>query len=99
MTNHEIFSPKLTRWQRPALVIGGACLVLCILLAFFWPAQFFNAYLFSYLFVLSLALGSLGIVMLHNLTGGQWGLLIRRPAEAASLTLPLTAILFVPILI
>src|SRR4051812_27569482 len=99
MTEHQTFSPTLARWQGITLVAGAACLVVCLLFGVHWRQQFFSAYLFSYLFVLALALGSLGIVMLHNLTGGQWGLLIRRPAEAASLTLPLVAVLFIPILL
>jgi hypothetical protein len=35
--------------------------------------------------------------MLQHLTGGAWGLIIRRPLEAATRTLPLMAILFLPI--
>ena len=36
-------------------------------------------------------------LMLQYLTGGAWGVVIRRPAEAAARTLPLLALLFVPI--
>ena len=36
-------------------------------------------------------------LMLQYLTGGAWGVVIRRPAEAAARTLPLLAVLFVPI--
>ena len=35
--------------------------------------------------------------MLHNLTGGQWGLTIRRPLEAAAMTVLPMAVLFVPV--
>ena len=34
--------------------------------------------------------------MIHNLTGGQWGLLIRRVLEAGALTIVPLAVLFVP---
>ena len=37
--------------------------------------------------------------MLHNLAGGYWGAVIRRPLEAAATTLPLLAVLFIPVLI
>ena len=37
--------------------------------------------------------------MLQHLTGGGWGLVIRRVLEAATQTLPLMLILFVPILL
>src|SRR5262249_12943664 len=56
-----------------------------------------QAYLAAYLWVLGPALGSLAIVMLHNMTGGAWGFAIRRLLEAAMRTLPAMALLFVPI--
>jgi hypothetical protein len=37
--------------------------------------------------------------MLQYLTGGAWGVVIRRPCEAAARTLPLVALMFVPIVI
>ena len=61
------------------------------------PPQFFRAYLAAYLFVLSLCLGSLALVMMYHLTGGAWGYVIRRNLEAAMRTLPLLAVLFVPL--
>lgn len=60
--------------------------------------QFFQSYLFAWLFCLGLALGSLALVLLHNLTGGAWGFAIRRLMEASLRTLPLLALLFVPVL-
>ncbi len=59
----------------------------------------FHAYLTAYTFWLMLALGCLSILMLHNLAGGYWGAVLRRPLEAASLTIPLMAVLFIPVLI
>src|SRR5262249_60916169 len=85
------------RAQRPALIAGAAGLVVCALGGIFWPERFFQAYLVAFLFLLALTLGSLAIWMLHNLTGGFWGLLIRRWCEAVSRTLPLLALYFVPI--
>ena len=38
-------------------------------------------------------------LMLQYLTGGAWGVVIRRPAEAAARTLPLVALMFLPMLI
>lgn len=58
-----------------------------------------HAYLTAYFFWLALALGCLAILMIHNLAGGYWGAVIRRPLEAAAGTLPLLAVLFIPILI
>jgi hypothetical protein len=59
----------------------------------------FHAYLIAYFFWLALAVGALSILMVHNLAGGYWGAVIRRPLEAAATTLPLLAVLFIPVLI
>lgn len=86
------------RLQRSCLFAGIAGLALCLVGAIFSTAQFFHSYLLAYIFWLGLALGCLGIVMLHNLSGGAWGLIIRRIVESGMMTLPLMALLFVPLL-
>jgi hypothetical protein len=60
--------------------------------------QFFRSWLIGALFCLSFALGSLALLMLQHLSGGQWGLVTRRVFEAGSSTLPVVALLFVPVL-
>lgn len=61
--------------------------------------QLAASYLFAYVFWLGIALGSLGLAMLHALTGGKWGEAIRAPLNAAMATLPIMAIVFVPVLL
>jgi hypothetical protein len=85
------------RLQRNALVAGGIALLLAIVGGIKSPQIFFPSYLMGYLLVLGLALGSLGLLMLQHLTGGHWGIMIRRPLESATRTLPLLAVLFLPI--
>jgi hypothetical protein len=87
-------------WRRPqtiALGVGAAGTLLCLLGVFLDPQQFFFAYLIAFLYWTGIALGGLVIWMLHNLTGGAWGALIRRILEAGSRTLPLLALFFVPV--
>ena len=62
------------------------------------PAQFYRSYLVAFVFVLGIALGSLAISMLHHMSGGAWGLVIRRILEASARTLPLVALFAVPLL-
>jgi hypothetical protein len=81
------------------LVVGLGALALAVVGGLIWPWAFFPAYLAVYLFFLGLGLGSLGLLMLHYLVGGHWGFVIRRPLEAASMTLPVLALLFLPILL
>src|SRR5262245_52124562 len=47
---------------------------------------------------LGIALGSMALMMIQHLSGGAWGV-FRRIFEAASRTLPLLAVLFLPILL
>jgi hypothetical protein len=98
MTAQEYRTPdSVGRLQRNALVAGGIALLLCIFGAIKSPQVFFPSYLMAYMLVLGLALGSLGLLMLQHLTGGHWGIVIRRPLESATRTLPLLAVLFLPI--
>ncbi len=88
----------LKLWRSRAAIVGIAALAVTALGAIAWPAQFFRSYLWSYVFYLGVALGSMAWLMLQYLSGGAWGLVIRRPCEAATRTLPLLALLFVPVL-
>jgi hypothetical protein len=79
--------------------VGVAAVIAAVIGAIADPATFLRSYLWVYLFWLGWALGSLGIVLLHHLSGGGWGFGIRRIGEAAAMTLPLLAVLFLPILL
>ncbi|HZG53917.1 MAG TPA: hypothetical protein VEZ40_17565 [Pyrinomonadaceae bacterium] len=89
--------PAVARLGGRALVAGIVALVLCLVGAFINPAGFWRAYLVGYVFWTGVSVGSLAIIMLHHLSGGGWGVVIRRPLEAAARTLPVMAILFLPI--
>jgi hypothetical protein len=87
----------LGRFQKPALVIGVVGLVVLLAGAFVDQEQFFRSYLFGFVFWVTVAVGCLGLLMIQALTGGVWGILIRRVAEAGSRTLPLLLLMFVPL--
>jgi hypothetical protein len=94
----EFKAPEsVSRLQTGGLAVGGVALVAAIFGAMKSPADFYHSYIFSYMLVLGLTVGSLGLLMLQHLTGGIWGMVIRRPLEAASRNLILVLILFVPI--
>jgi hypothetical protein len=60
--------------------------------------RFYEAYLVAYIFWAGVSLGSLALLMVIHLTGGAWGVVIRRPLEAATRTIPAMAVLFLPII-
>ncbi|HEY8902501.1 MAG TPA: hypothetical protein VIM48_02265 [Chthoniobacterales bacterium] len=58
-----------------------------------------GSWLIAWLFWAGLAFGALANRLLQGLTGGAWAEAVRRPTEAAALTLPLVLVLFVPVAI
>jgi hypothetical protein len=98
MAAEEYPAPEsVSRLQTRAFSVGVVALLLATVGATRSPGAFYQSYLMSFLLVLGLTLGSLGLVMLQHLTAGHWGVIIRRPLESATRTLPLIVILFVPI--
>jgi len=80
-------------------MIGIIFAIGAIALAVTRPDEFYRGYLLGYMDWLGVALGSMAIVMIRHLTGGGWGTVIRRVLGAAMRTLPVLAILFIPIII
>ena len=89
--------PELAVRQRQFLLAGAAGAVVSLIGYFVNPTQFFQSYLMAYMFVLGLTLGSLALGMVHQLSGGAWGVVIRRQIGAASRVLPILTLLFLPI--
>jgi hypothetical protein len=93
--------PVVKAMARRSLVVGVVFAVIAVGGAFIFPnggQQFYRAYLLGFMAWLGLALGSMAILMIRHLTGGGWGTVIRRILGAAMRTLPLLALLFVPVL-
>lgn len=87
-----------TRWQGKALVVGLAGVAFCIVAAFLDLKEFLRGYLIAYMFWTGLSLGCMALLMVQYLTGGFWGLSIRRVLESGAKCLALMFVLFVPIL-
>src|ERR1700688_3161165 len=99
MSAQEYKAPEsVGRLGKRALVVGMLGLIVSIVGWITKPEDFFHSYLVAFLLVLGLSLGSLGLLMLQHLTGGDWGILIRRPLESATRVLWLVAVLFIAIL-
>jgi hypothetical protein len=91
--------PALGRIRAAALLLGAAGAVLAVIGGLGDREQFYRSYLVGYIFWLAIPFGCLGILMLHHLTGGGWGILIRRVLEAGASTLPLIVLLGVPVVL
>jgi len=98
MTGSGYKAPEdVSRLQKRAFMVGAVALLLSLYGALSSPERFYYSYLMSFMLVLGFTLGSLGLVMLQHLTGGHWGIIIRRPLESATRTLPLVVAFFLPI--
>src|ERR1700678_2198815 len=99
MTKSDLMAPPVVEAiQTRALFIGGVGAVASIAGAILVPGSFYSAYLIGFMFWLGLALGCMALLMLHHLVGGAWSIVIRRILESGMMTLPLMAVLFLPIL-
>jgi hypothetical protein len=98
MSTRRPIDPGDPRLGRVCLVAGSVGCALAALGGIAAPASFFAAWLFAWLAVLAIALGALANVMIHELTGGEWGFVVRRPLEAAMGTLPVVGLLGIPLL-
>ena len=88
-------------WNRLPM-IGSAVAVLgiagCAILGPGNPKQFYFSWLVSFLYFLTLALGGLFFVLIQYASQGSWGIVVRRIGETVFATMPVLAVLFVPVL-
>ncbi len=99
-THLDLSPPKIVRKiSQRSLVVGVVFAAISGALAFMRPDEFYRAYLLGFMCWLGVALGSMAILMIRHLTGGGWGTVIRRILGAAMRTLPLLALLFIPVIL
>lgn len=90
----------ISRWRNLAIGIGGICTVILLAVGLVFPNQIetaLRAWLLGFMFACGIGIGGLGILHLQYLTGGAWGVVMRRILEACSRTVLVLALLFVPI--
>ena len=92
--------PAVAAWRTRLLI--AAVIFGVISLAFLGvhggKTHLLRAYLMGYMTCFGFAGGGLVVLMLQYVSGGKWGLLLRRPLEAMSRTLPLVGLMLLPIL-
>jgi hypothetical protein len=97
----EIYQPQgtpLPGLKQFGLIAGAIGAVVAVLGVFTQGLdRFYEAYLVAYTFWMGVILGSMALLMVQHLSGGVWGIVLRRPFEAAVRTLPFMTILFLPI--
>jgi hypothetical protein len=97
MIPSDSVTAQIGQWQWTSLMVGIAGALLAITGFLLDREQFLRSYLFGYLFWLGMAIGCLGILLMHHTVGGKWGMLIRRMCEAGARTIPYMIVLLIPI--
>jgi len=95
----DVAIPALAGLQRRFLLAGAAGLAVSLVGLLIDSRQFLQSYLMAYMLCLGVTLGCLALGMVHQLSGGAWGVVLRRPIGAASRVLPILTALFLPIAI
>src|SRR6185436_5433072 len=91
-------APAEIEGLRPiALGVGGIALLGWLVGLYFDPEQALRSWLLGFVFWGGITFGCIGILMLQYMTGGAWGVVLRRVAEAGSRVLPLVVMLFIPL--
>jgi hypothetical protein len=91
-------STGIGRAQMPALVVGIIGILGAAVGAFVDTPEFFRAWLAPFVYWFLIAAGALAVLCLQYVTGGEWGVLIRRPLGAAARTLPIFLLLGLPLI-
>ncbi len=91
----------LSAWRMRALIVAAVAILLTIPFAFSHEGKnhILRAYLMGYMICFTFAGGGLVLLMLQYVSGGKWGLLLRRPLEAMTRTIWLVGLMFVPIIL
>jgi len=90
---------KAASVERVSGVVGALGLLLCVAGFFANRAEFFQSYLFAFIYWSGFAIGGLGALLLNNVVGGRWGVTARRFFEAQMRTLPLIFLFAVVLLL
>ena len=83
--------------SRRAAIAGLAAIAACSIGAAIDHASFFQAWLVSWLFFFGLSLAAAAQLCIHDLTGGEWGLVLRPTLEAVAAALPMAALFALPL--
>jgi hypothetical protein len=97
MSAPHVVPERLAEGSRRALLAGAGGLALSAIGALFNTTEFLRSYLLAFLFWSGASIGCLSLLLIQHLTGGRWGLLVRRLLEAGTRTIPYAALAFLPI--
>jgi hypothetical protein len=93
-------------WRRRALLVGVSLAAVAVLIAFLGQAfdkpalgweHLLRAWLEGFVGCFGFCLGAMALLMVQYLSGGKWGLIVRRPLEAMTRTWPIVILMWIPV--
>ena len=91
--------PKASSVERISGVVGALGLLLCVAGYFANRQEFFQSYLFAFIYWSGFAIGGIGVLLMGNTVGGRWCATSRRFFEAKMRTLPIVFLFFLVLLL
>jgi hypothetical protein len=95
--NYQLEASRWTKGRNTLALAVLISVIACVAGYFIDPVRFHRSYLVAFTFVAAAGLGSFFFVMVQYLTGSAWSVTMRRIMENIMFTLPICAILFIPI--
>jgi len=91
-------------WKTRAVIVALVFALIAVALGFldghgFDSDHLMRAWLLGLVLTFGWAVGGLALLMVQYVTGGKWGLLLRRPLEAMSRTLPVIFVYWLVVVI
>jgi len=86
-------------FNKSTLIVAVIGIVTSIVAFFVDSPQFYHSYLTAYMYWLTIVLGGLFFTMLHHISGAVWSTVLRRLSESIMISIPVMAILFLPVII
>jgi hypothetical protein len=91
-------------WRKRALIVGVVCAALGVLFAFLGQIEdglgwnhLLRGWLDGFVMCFGFCFGAMALLEVQYLSGGKWGLIVRRPLEAMTRTWPMIVLLFLPV--
>ncbi len=104
LTGLKITTADLGNWPKMSLLTGIIGLIItAIILGLNWNSEnhtglFLRSYLVGFIFWFNMAAGCLFWLMVHHLSGGAWGVMIRRVLETGAKMMVWSLLFIIPIL-
>jgi hypothetical protein len=91
------YSERRRPFFRSILFMTMLCSLLTIGIFYLFPTEFYPSYLVAYVFWISIMLGALFLTLLHHVSNAVWSTVLRRITESLAMTVPVMAVLFLPL--